>query len=139
MKLIMQFLSYIVPGGDTNAKNTEQRILQYRQNLRNIQKLRGEIAELEAQDPEGDRERFQQQAERMDQKNLRLTTQRSEIFGVKKAKDNELVHLIRQYDIDFKDAKDNYRKATATVQTTKATIEDLTKYSTALDGGYGVS
>ncbi|RPB25275.1 P-loop containing nucleoside triphosphate hydrolase protein [Terfezia boudieri ATCC MYA-4762] len=123
-------------GEIANAKNTEQKIvnnLRYRQNLRNIERLKGEIAELEAQDPEGDRERFQQQAERMNQKNLRLATQRSEIAGAMKAKDNELVHLMRQYDIDFKDAKDNYRKATVKVQTTKAAIEDLTKYSAALD------
>lgn len=123
-------------GEIANAKNTEQKIvnnLRYRQNLRNIRKIKEDIAELVAQDPEGDRERFQQQAEKMNQKNLRLTTQRSEIAGAMKAKDNELVHLMRQYDIDFKDAKDNFRKATVKVQTTKAAMDDLTKYSSALD------
>lgn len=102
-----------------NAKNTEQKInnnLRYRQNLRNLEKIRHEIKDLEAQDPEGDRERFQQEAERKQNKNLRLTTQRSEIAGTMKAKDNELVQLMRAYDIDFKDAKDNFRKATVTVQ-----------------------
>ena len=102
-----------------NAKNTEQKInnnLRYRQNLRNLEKIRQEIKDLEAQDPEGDRERFQLEAERKQNKNLRLTTQRSEIAGTMKAKDNELVQLMRAYNIDFKDAKDNFRKSTVKVQ-----------------------
>ena len=102
-----------------NAKNTEQKInnnLRYRQNLRNLEKIRQDITDLEAQDPEGDRERFQQEAERKQNKNMRLTTQRSEIAGTMKAKDSELVQLMRAYDIDFKDAKDNFRKSTVKVQ-----------------------
>ena len=102
-----------------NAKNTEQKInnnLRYRQNFRNLEKIRQEIKDLEAQDPEGDRERFQLEAQRKQNKNMRLTTQRSEIAGTMKAKDNELVQLMRAYDIDFKDAKDNFRKSTVKVQ-----------------------
>lgn len=118
------------------TRNTKQTIianLQYRQHKSNLSTLLAEIAELESQNAEADRDRFQLEAKRRQDRHMRLNAKRSEIAGSMKSKDNELVQLVRDFEIDFKDAKDNFRKSTVKVQTTKAAIDDLTKYSGALD------
>lgn len=108
-----------------NAKNTEQKIinnLRYRQNKRNFERLQDEIKDLEAQNAEADRDRFQREAKRRQDKHMMLSASRSEIAGTMKSKDTELVQLVRDFEIDFKDAKDNFRKSTVKTQVSEDSI-----------------
>lgn len=119
-----------------NTLTTEQNIknnLTLREDKRVLAKVLEEIAELESRNAEVDRERFTKQAKAMSIKHTRLTAEQADIAGEMRSKDKELAEMMREYEIDFRDSKDKYREAMIKVTTTKAAIEDLTKYGAALD------
>lgn len=63
----------------------------------------------------------------------KLLAERGPILGTMRAKDDELQRLLTEWETDYKDAARKYREAHIKVETTKAAIEDLGRYGTALD------
>lgn len=54
-------------------------------------------------------------------------------MGSMKTKDEELERLLKEWEVDYKDAARKYRESHIKVETTKAAIEDLGRYGAALD------
>lgn len=107
--------------------------LRYRRNIDELRKLQADIAQLESQNADEDHKRLTREVLKWDSKCQRLTAERGPIMGSIRAKDDELGRLVKDYDTDYKDARAKYREAHIKVETTKAAIEDLGRYGTALD------
>lgn len=119
-----------------NSERTKRNIkdnINFRQNTRALGVLRGEIEELESRNATEDYNRLAAEAEKLTLREQKLSAQRGTILGTMKAKDDELQRLLAEWDADYKNAAHNYREAHIKVETTKAAIEDLGRYGTALD------
>jgi DNA repair protein RAD50 len=107
--------------------------IKFRKNLRALEVLRTEIADLESRNDAEDYDRLAHEATRLDSQHQRLLAERGPILGSMKAKDEELQRLLEEWEMDYKHAARNYREAHIKVETTKAAITDLGQYGTALD------
>ncbi|KAL6713858.1 DNA repair protein rad50 [Lecanora helva] len=116
-----------------NTKRTIQDNLQYRQDSRRLEGVRMEIAELSAKNNEADREYWIKQKSHWQRIYNEHHTDKISKLGIAKAKDDELVRLLKDWETEYKDAARNYKKAHIEVETTKAVIEDLGRYASALD------
>ncbi|KAI9892752.1 MAG: DNA repair protein rad50 [Vezdaea aestivalis] len=95
--------------------------------------LRSKAAELRAQNAERERERFTRDANTLERSIQRLSADRASKSGGAKSKDDELQRLISEWETDYKDSAHKYKEAHIKVETTKAAIDDLGRYGTALD------
>ena len=107
--------------------------LRFREDQRDLLFLTNEIADLEAQNAERDRARFAHEAEKMGFRVQTLSADRSSKMGTMKSKDDELRRLVKEWETDYKDAAQNFKKAHIMAETTKAAVEDLGRYGSALD------
>lgn len=107
--------------------------LRYRQETRALKMYRAQIEELDAKNAQYDRDRLQEEAARLQKQHHLYSAQREGIVGELKSKDDQLGELIAEYNTDLKDAALRYKEAHIKVESTKAAIEDIGKYSTALD------
>jgi DNA repair protein RAD50 len=107
--------------------------LRYRRESQAIALLEEQIGELESENAQADRERFQRESERYTQEYNKLYAQQSGLVGEMKSKDGELARLLKEYDLDLKDATRLFQEAHIRVETTKAAVEDLGRYGGALD------
>jgi DNA repair protein RAD50 len=105
----------------------------YRRDLRQLQVVRGEIERLEERNAEDDARRFNREANLWQQQRNELAANQASVIGQLKGKDDELVNISKYYQTEYKDAKKRYKAAHVMVETTKAAIDDLGKYSGALD------
>ncbi|KAI1414012.1 hypothetical protein F5Y13DRAFT_159550 [Hypoxylon sp. FL1857] len=106
--------------------------LAYRKTLRDIEKFRRNIEELETRNASEDYERLSQEARDWEARSHMLNADIGTVKGSLKSKDNELKRLLAEWETDYKNAKEQYREVHIKVETTKAAIEDLGKYGTAL-------
>ncbi|RDW94174.1 MRX complex DNA-binding subunit [Aspergillus mulundensis] len=119
-----------------DSENTKRQYadnLTYRQSVRAFEKVTSEIQELESKNAEVDRSRFKEESERRSREHNALSAKQSSKMGEMKSKDDQLMQLIKDWDTDYKDAAYKYKESHIKVETTKAAVEDLARYGTALD------
>jgi len=114
-------------------KRTISDNLKFRQNLHELEVLHEQIAQLESRNATEDYNRLVSEAQRFEMRHQKLLAERGPILGTMRAKDDELQRLLIEWETDYKDAARKYREAHIKVETTKAAIEDLSRYGTALD------
>ncbi|KAL4881584.1 DNA repair protein Rad50 [Aspergillus karnatakaensis] len=100
---------------------------------RALDKVTGEIKELEAQNAEVDRSRFKEESERRSREHNALSAKQSSKMGEMKSKDDQLMQLLTDWNTDYKDAAFKYKESHIKVETTKAAVDDLARYGSALD------
>lgn len=116
-----------------NTKRQYSDNLAYRQACRALEQVQAEIEKLEAQNAEIDRNRFKEESERWTRKHNALAAQQASKMGEMKSKDDQLMQLLADWNTDYKDAAQKYKEAHIKVETTKAAVEDLGRYGSALD------
>lgn len=119
-----------------DSKNTERKYsdnLQYRQLQKKLQEVNQVIDSLSSQNAEVDRDRFVRESEKWSRRHTTLSALCASKKGEMKSKDNQLVELSKDWEVDYKDAKFRYKEAHVKVAVTKATIDDLKRYGGALD------
>lgn len=119
-----------------NSERTKRNIsdnIKYRKNIRQLEILSAEIAELESKNASEDEARISNEARRLDMRYQKLMADRGPILGSMRAKDDELRGLLADWETEYKDAAKKYRESHIKVETTKAAIEDLARYGSALD------
>lgn len=121
-----------IDNGDRKKKNIGDNI-NYRKHLRTLEVLRRDIAELEDRNAHEDYERLQGDARQLENHSNRLFAERGSVMGMMKTKDEELDRLLKEWELDYKDAKQKYRESHIRVETTKAAIEDLAQCGNAVD------
>ncbi|KAI9816962.1 MAG: DNA repair protein rad50 [Thelocarpon impressellum] len=115
------------------TKRTIADNIRYRRSLTELESVNAEIAELEAKNAEVDRERFVKEADKMSVRHRKLSAEEASKIGAMKSKDNELTRLLNDWQTDYKDAARNFKESHIKVETTKAAVEDLGRYGSALD------
>lgn len=121
-----------IANSDRRRKNINDN-LTYKKNLKVLAKLKEEIEELESRNATTDYDRLEREAKRYELEYTRVLAERSSAMGSMKTKDEELRRLLDEWDLDYKDADRKYRESHIKVETTKAAIEDLSKFVAALD------
>jgi DNA repair protein RAD50 len=119
-----------------NSEKTKRNIsdnIRYRKNNRLLDRLYAEIAELESRNANEDYHRLSSEARRYENRHQKLLADRGPILGTMRAKDEELRRVLQEWEMEYKDAAKKYRESHIKVETTKAAIEDLARYGTALD------
>jgi DNA repair protein RAD50 len=94
-----------------DTKRTIRDNLHYRQEKRALATINEEIAELEAQNAERDRDRYVAEAKKVGMKLQKLNSDRSSKTGAAKSKDDELQRLIQEWETDYKDSAQKYKEA----------------------------
>lgn len=117
---------------DTMRRNYSDN-LQYRQMCRALEAVQAEIRDLASRASEVDKARFKEEADRQTREHHSLSGHREGKMGEMKSKDNQLAELLADYETDYKDAARKYKEAHIKTETTKAAVEDLGRYGTALD------
>lgn len=117
--------------GETKRSITDNQ--RYRRDLRALHVIREEIRELESHNAEEDKIYHEREAKKWQMERNMLSGEHSGKIGIMKTKDNHMNELIEEFDTDYKDAGAKFKEAQIMVQTTKASIDDLSLYSGALD------
>ena len=107
--------------------------IQYRKYVKALNEVTKEIADLKSRNVTDDYHQLHRQAERADEQYSVLDVKRGAMLATINGKDEELREAINIWEMEYKDASHNYREANIKVETTKAAIEDLGKYSKALE------
>jgi DNA repair protein RAD50 len=107
--------------------------LNYRKNIRQIDALKSDIAQLESRNATEDYDRLMNEAQSIEIQRDKMTAERGVMVGAMKTKDEELNRQTKDWDDGYHNAALNYRRSHIEVETTKAAIEDLGRYSDALD------
>lgn len=107
--------------------------LQYRQMSRNLAAVQAVVQELASRESEMDKARFKEERDRREREHHFFSGQREGKMGEMKSKDNQLAELLADYETDYKDAARKYKEAHIKTETTKAAVEDLGRYGSALD------
>ena len=107
--------------------------LRYRRSTRALQQLKKDIEELQSHNAEADRDRLKTDADKYTQEHQKLTAKQAGHMGEMRSKDAELEVILKDFQTDYMDAPQRYKEAHIKVETTKAAVEDLARYSGALD------
>lgn len=107
--------------------------LRYRQESRALERLNAEIVQLAAHNAEVDRDRFQEESAKWTREHNRLSGEVKSLMGQMISKDAQLGELLEDFKTDFTDAPKRYKESHIRVETTKAAVEDLGRYATALE------
>lgn len=121
-----------IDSSDQKKRNIADNI-NYRKNLRLLRDLEGDIAALKSRNAEDDYDRLAREARSLESQHNKLLAERGSLMGSMKTKDEELTRLLEEWELDYKDAARKYREMHIKVETTKAAIEDLGRYGSALD------
>jgi DNA repair protein RAD50 len=117
---------------DTKKQSIQQNI-RYRKAVRDLENVKDEIAELESRNVTDDFNELHREMEAAELKYQTLSAQRGPIIGAMASKDDELANMLQQWETDYHDAAEKYKEMHIKVETTKAAVEDMKKYSQALD------
>lgn len=85
--------------------------LKYRKTRRELDKVKDEIAKLDTQNAEADQEHHRRQAEKWQRQHNLFSTEETSKMGIMKAKDDQLLQLLKDWDTDYKDAAMKYKKS----------------------------
>ncbi|KAL2820203.1 AAA domain-containing protein [Aspergillus cavernicola] len=119
-----------------DSENTKRQYadnLTYRQATRDLDKVTGEIDELETQNAEVDRRHFKEESQCRTREYNSLAAKQSSKMGEMKSKDDQLMQLLTDWNTDYKDAAFKFKESHIKVETTKAAVDDLARYGGALD------
>ena len=90
--------------------------IKYRRSLKELEAVKAEITELGAQNAEADLEQYQRRATYWEQQHkLHLTAETSKL-GTMKAKDDQLMQLLDDWNTDYKDAAYKYKESHVKVE-----------------------
>ncbi|KAI1171771.1 AAA domain-containing protein [Nemania sp. FL0916] len=117
---------------DGKRKNIVEN-LNHRKASRDVGRLEKTIAELQSRRAHEDYDRLKAEAEELQSEYHLKNAERSTIAGQMKSKDNELSNQLKEWNTQYEYAAQRYRETHIKVETTKAAIEDLGRYSTALN------
>ncbi|KIW09030.1 uncharacterized protein PV09_00923 [Verruconis gallopava] len=120
----------------TNHSETKRAIhdnITYRESVRHLQTLEQEITELESQNAEADKAKYEAEGNRWQIQRNKYSAEQATVVGSLKSKDDQLAQLIQEWETDYKDAADNYRRTHIQTVVTQAAINDLARYGGALD------
>ncbi|KAL8682978.1 MAG: hypothetical protein Q9186_001057 [Xanthomendoza sp. 1 TL-2023] len=125
--------------------------LTYRQKKRELDDVDTEVTRLSAENAEADVERFKEQQLYWENRFHKHSTEKTSKFATMKAKDDQLQKLLQDWQTDYQNSAQEYKEAhikvevravdtgrwyrrlKAQLQTTKAAVEDLGRYGSALD------
>ena len=107
--------------------------LRYRKAKRALETLQIEIEKLEEHGAERDKDHYEREAQYWDTRYHQLNTSKTSVERDMKNKDDQLTELMEEYKSLYENAAYSYREAHIKVETTKAAIEDLGRYASALD------
>jgi DNA repair protein RAD50 len=117
--------------------NNEERNLRANLDIRHLQDrlsaLEQEAKELEIQNAEAQRTKYQERSNRLRQKYTHLTAELAGKRGEIRQIEDQVKQLQKELDTDFKDVEKNYREEWTKLQTRTVVSDDLTTYSKALD------
>lgn len=105
----------------------------FRRDLRALKAVTEEIEQLEQLNAEEDKARYEAEANYWNMQRTQKASEHASIVGQLKTKDQLLADLIKEFDQEFKSAPREYKEAHIKSETTKACVEDLGRYSSALD------
>ncbi|KAK9470428.1 uncharacterized protein V1510DRAFT_432119 [Dipodascopsis tothii] len=91
------------------------------------------VAELRLRNAERDRDRYEQDVQRLRTKYARLNAEYGSKIGEIKQMDDQLARHRQELTTEFLDVHSKYRETVIRLKTTKAASEDLAKYGMALD------
>lgn len=97
----------------SNTNVTEQNIknnLRLREAKRELQRVREEIIELESHDAENRKEHYTADYHKLNKKVLKLTSDQAGHARELRTCDDQLKEIMREYETDYKTAKDDYRE-----------------------------
>ncbi|KAF2969649.1 hypothetical protein GQX73_g3924 [Xylaria multiplex] len=104
-----------------------------RKAARDVDALEQAIMKLESRRAHEDLRRLEAEADHFDSERNVKNAERGAIMGAMRSKDEELGKLLKEWEGEYKFAAQVYRETHIKVETTKAAIEDLGRYSTALN------
>ncbi|KAL8783668.1 MAG: hypothetical protein Q9213_004462 [Squamulea squamosa] len=107
--------------------------LNYRQSKRELEGVEKEISRLSAEEAEADVERLKEKQRYWENQYHKHSTEKTSKLATMKAKDDQLQKLLQDWQTDYVNAAQEYKEAHIKVETTKAAVEDLGRYGTALD------
>ncbi|EME46566.1 hypothetical protein DOTSEDRAFT_70544 [Dothistroma septosporum NZE10] len=105
----------------------------YRKDLKALDNLRNEIAELEDTNAEADKKRYEQQVGSHERRRQEAASKQASVTGQLTSISDQLQQLEQDWATTYANAGREFRKAHIQVETTKAAIEDLGRYAGALD------
>ncbi|KAG4035088.1 hypothetical protein MFRU_002g04350 [Monilinia fructicola] len=117
---------------DRLKTNISDNIL-YREEVTKLEVYKKQTVDLEAQNVEGNFETLTKEAEEIEKtfyEHRRLYQQKTAVLA---EKDQNLQQYLIDWDLNYKNARSEYRTAMIKVKTTKAAIDDLGKMITAMD------
>lgn len=117
--------------------SNEERNLRSNIDIRQMQErlvdLQREIKDLEAQNAEAQREKYQERSNQLREQYTNLTSELAGKRGEIRQIDDQIKLLQRELDTDFKDVEKNYREEWTKLQTRTVVSDDLVTYAKALD------
>ncbi|KAI0454846.1 AAA domain-containing protein [Xylaria acuta] len=117
---------------DGKKKNIMEN-LTYRKAARDVDSLKQAVGELESRRAHEDYERLKEEAKYFEDQRHMRNAEKGSVIGTSKSKDDELKSLMNEWKTQYQYAAERYRETHIMVETTKAAIEDLGRYSTALN------
>ncbi|KAL8672519.1 MAG: hypothetical protein Q9168_003022 [Polycauliona sp. 1 TL-2023] len=120
---------------DTNedSRRTIKDNLSYRKAKRDLEALEKEVSRLSAEESEFDAEGLKKQVRHWLNVYNKHTTETTSKLATMKAKDDQLEELLKDWHTQYANAAHQYKEAHIKVETTKAAVEDLGRYGSALD------
>ncbi|KAI0443236.1 AAA domain-containing protein [Xylaria telfairii] len=117
---------------DGKKKNIMEN-LTYRKAARDVDSLKRAVTELESRRAHEDYDRLSAEAKHFEDQHHLINAEKGTVTGTMKSKDDELKNLKNEWDTQYQYAAERYRETHVMVEATKAAIEDLGRYSTALN------
>ena len=84
--------------------------LKYRKTRHELDAVKAEISRLSAQNAEADQEYHRKEADKWQRKHNKLSMDETSMMATMKAKDDQLMQLIKDWNTDYHDAAAKYRK-----------------------------
>lgn len=93
------------------TKRTIMENIKYRRSQKELESVKAEIATLGAQNAEADLEHYKQQATHWQHQHRLHSTAETSKMGTMKAKDDQLLQLLNEWNTDYKDAAFKYKES----------------------------
>ncbi|GAV48488.1 hypothetical protein ZYGR_0I07850 [Zygosaccharomyces rouxii] len=120
-----------------NDSNREKRNLKENLELMelkaNLSSIEGQIEELDIQNAEAERDRYQQESMRLRSQFERLSSENAGKLGERKQLQNQIESIQQQLLTDYKDVDTKYQKQWVELQAKTFVTDDIDTYSNALD------
>ena len=97
--------------------------LKYRKTQKELDDIEKEIAQLSTQNAEVDQENHRRQAERWQRQHKLFSTEETSKMGIMKAKDDQLLQLLEDWNTDYKDAALKYKESHIHVEVSGVSLQ----------------